>query len=116
MVLECLRHGSVPFVQVVRALSELQRSGSRSPVYQTMFLWEEGFGQSTMLQMTGLEVHDVWGNQAASVELELHLAPSGHSPDDWAGHISYDVTMYQAVTVQPRLCLELTLTVCRLLA
>ena len=92
-VLGGLRHGSIPFVQVVKALNRLRRQ-ERSPVYQNMFFWEEGFGGDGpgMPTMVGLEVLGISGYQTSALDVELHLS-SASDRTGWSGHISYNTEL-----------------------
>ena len=104
-----LDHGEVPFVKVVEAvLAGTARDTSRSPLYQTMFVWEEAGGwDADDARLVGVEVmSDDCGTastdtqEAASgvkFEVELYLSPVG---EQLKGGMGYNLQLYEESTVQ----------------
>ena len=100
-VMSGVSHANVPFQRVVQALSQLDRSIASLPVYQTLFLWEEGFHNFTSHQdiaMLGINVLHIAVHQAAATDIDLHLSPSMVT-GRLEGHMAYDAALYDETMV-----------------
>jgi amino acid adenylation domain-containing protein len=94
-----LAHQDVPFEQVVDAVQP-ERDRTRTPVFQTMFSFQE-FTRNAVgapLTLPGLTVARLGGDRATA-KFDLQLGMS-QGPDGLRGTLEYDASLFDAATAE----------------
>ena len=90
--ISALKHATIPFPAVVAALPALKKQSVRAQIYQTMVMWHEPVPE---LQLSGLTLSNIHGNQQPACPIELTLKGQQRG-GNISGSIQYDETIYSS--------------------